>query len=144
MLWQRFCFHLNQKLENQTLHPHMLPHHHVVRLVHPNSRCSGRVEIFHNGQWVAVCDNIWGVTHAQVVWTSGLCQPHKRHILDRAVDQGWTMFRKWVINNTLCTSRVWIPIMERMLASSVIVNMYILQSSKFLVGKYWHNTMITT
>uniref|UniRef100_A0A3Q1GU74 SRCR domain-containing protein n=1 Tax=Acanthochromis polyacanthus TaxID=80966 RepID=A0A3Q1GU74_9TELE len=38
-----------------------------VRLVNSTSRCSGRVEIFHNGQWGTVCDDIWELTHAEVV-----------------------------------------------------------------------------
>uniref|UniRef100_A0A3Q1AJN5 Hensin n=1 Tax=Amphiprion ocellaris TaxID=80972 RepID=A0A3Q1AJN5_AMPOC len=39
----------------------------TVRLVNSTSRCSGRVEIFHNGQWGTVCDDMWGLDNAQVV-----------------------------------------------------------------------------
>ncbi|XP_065606277.1 deleted in malignant brain tumors 1 protein-like [Cyrtonyx montezumae] len=38
-----------------------------LRLVNGSTRCNGRVEVFHNDMWAALCDNGWGMAEAQVV-----------------------------------------------------------------------------
>ncbi|NXI54003.1 DMBT1 protein, partial [Chloroceryle aenea] len=43
----------------------------ILRLENGDSRCEGRVEVFHHRQWGTVCDNGWGLAEAAVVGVLG-------------------------------------------------------------------------
>lgn len=59
-----------------------------LRLVNGTDRCSGRVEILHNGQWGTVCDDGWDITDAQVVCRAMDCGTAQTSKSDAFFGQG--------------------------------------------------------
>nr|XP_046228271.1 deleted in malignant brain tumors 1 protein-like [Scatophagus argus]XP_046228272.1 deleted in malignant brain tumors 1 protein-like [Scatophagus argus] len=71
-----------------------------IRLVNGTNRCSGRVELYHNGQWGTVCDDRWGMQEARVTCREMNCGTalavKYKAFFGRGQDQVW-------LDDTECT-----------------------------------------
>lgn len=64
-----------------------------IRLMNGTNRCSGRVEVYHDGQWGTVCDDRWGMQEAAVACREMNCgvplSVKYKAFFGRGQDQVW-------------------------------------------------------
>uniref|UniRef100_A0A3B4AZ11 SRCR domain-containing protein n=1 Tax=Periophthalmus magnuspinnatus TaxID=409849 RepID=A0A3B4AZ11_9GOBI len=78
-----------------------------VRLINGTDRCSGRLEVFHNGQWSKICNSNWGSTQAKIVCRELECgAPQQLHETlnfgDSGAQRGYTASCSGSFNHHHC------------------------------------------
>ncbi|XP_066524960.1 scavenger receptor cysteine-rich type 1 protein M130-like [Hoplias malabaricus] len=74
-----------------------------VRLVNGSSRCAGRVEVLHGGQWGTVCDDYWDMSDAAVVCRELNCGEAVDALTDAHFGEGSGVR---LVNGSHCSGRV--------------------------------------
>uniref|UniRef100_A0A8C1XP65 SRCR domain-containing protein n=1 Tax=Cyprinus carpio TaxID=7962 RepID=A0A8C1XP65_CYPCA len=112
-----------------------------VRLVNGSSRCAGRVEVLHRGQWGTVCDAGWDLADAAVVCRELDCGEPVDALVD--AHSGPVSGPVW-IKNAKCTGSEstlkkcgFVPLIYR--GNRLDKNVQVICSGKLIIPYYIHN-----